>query len=49
MIRGKTHQVALPAYDIKGNLIKAEKYRVALAGALASANEATNTDVRSIR
>ena len=36
MLRAKAHEVVpLPAYDIKGNLIKSEKYRVALAGALA--------------
>ena len=36
MLQAKAHEVVpLPAYDIKGNLIKSEKYRVALAGALA--------------
>jgi hypothetical protein len=62
MLRGKTHQVVpLPAYDIKGNLIKPEKYRVALAGALArvsftmshwyiaSAKEPTNSFVADVR
>ncbi|KAF8960312.1 hypothetical protein BDZ97DRAFT_1760783 [Flammula alnicola] len=35
MMRGKAHQVVpLPAYDIKGNLIRPDKYKEALAGAL---------------
>lgn len=62
MLQGKTHEVVpLPAYDIKGNLIKPEKYRVALAGALAricftmahwyipSAKEPTNCFVADVK
>ena len=36
MLRQKTHQVIpLPAYDIKGNLIRPDTYKCRLAGALA--------------
>jgi len=62
MVQAKTHHVVpLPAYDIKGNLIKPEMYRAALAGALvrvsftmahwyiASTKEPTNCFVADVK